>query len=300
MRIWPFVSLAAALAASAEAAPVGLRSLLIDPGVVASGMGYAYTAVARDPSALYWNPAGLARGAEGTDLLLAHTEWFVDQRLEYAVAVRRRAVDAFAAGISGHYVGGIERRGEDPTSEPLGDFGWYDIAVPIAYARSWGAFRAGAAAKPFYSKIDRVSAHGIALDLGAQWDAPLEGLTLGAAAANIANDPYYVEERFSLPLDFRAGAAYDRPIPTLSGGLLVAAEARKSRDEDAHAHLGAEVRFAEGAAVRFGYKTGYEIEDWSFGVGVSRGSFSVQYALVPYRSDFGNVHRFAFIFHRGD
>ena len=78
------------LAGAAPSAPVGLRSLLIDPGVTASGMGYAYTAVADDPSALYWNPAGLTRGAPGYDLLLAHTEWFIDYRMEYAALCWRR------------------------------------------------------------------------------------------------------------------------------------------------------------------------------------------------------------------
>ena len=57
------------LSGFAFATPVGMHSLLIEPGVAASGMGYAYTAVADDPSALYWNPAGLTRGREGFDLL---------------------------------------------------------------------------------------------------------------------------------------------------------------------------------------------------------------------------------------
>jgi hypothetical protein len=298
MKFISIVLLAAAAAASAGAAPVGLRTLLIDPGVVASGMGCAYTAVATDPSALYWNPAGLVRGEEGYNFLLAHTEWFVDQRMEYAVVTRVRGSGAFAAGISGFYVGGIERRGEDPTTEPLGDFGAYDIAVPIAYARSWGDLRAGLAAKPFYSKIDRVSAHGVAADLGLQYDTPIDGLTLGTAVSNIGNDPYYVEERFSLPLDLRGGAAYDLSIPGISGGLLIAAEVRKTRDEDAHTHAGAELHLSSGAAVRFGYKWGYALEDYSFGIGVSRGSFAAQYALVPFQADFGNVHRFALLFRR--
>lgn len=40
------ILLTLALAAAAGATPVGLRTLLIDPGAAASGMGYAYTAVA--------------------------------------------------------------------------------------------------------------------------------------------------------------------------------------------------------------------------------------------------------------
>ncbi|MFH1679496.1 MAG: PorV/PorQ family protein [Candidatus Eisenbacteria bacterium] len=297
-RSWSVLSLLLVAAGAAGAAPVGLRSMLIDPGVAASGMGYAYTAVADDPSALYWTPAGLTRGAQGQDLLLAHTEWFVDHRMEYAVVSWNRGADAFAAGITGFYVGGIERREEDPTAEPFGDFGAYDLVVSLAYARAWGPLRAGLAAKPFYSKIDRVSAHGVAVDFGLQADTPVDNLTIGGAIANVGNEPYYVEERFSLPLDLRGGAAYRIPLPAEYGDLLVSGEARKTKDENARTHFGADLRLSSGISFRFGYKLGYEEEDYAFGIGVARGFYSIQYAVVPFQSDFGNVHRFALVFHR--
>lgn len=289
------------LAGSVSATPTGFRSLLVEPGVVASGMGYAYTAVADDPSALYWNPAGLTRGGEGFDLLLSHTEWFVDQRMEYFAGRWNRGTDAFGAGISGFYLGGIERRDDFPTSEPLGDFGAYDIVVSLAYARTHGPLRAGVTAKPFYTKIDRESAHGVAVDFGAQLDTPLRGFVLGAAVANLGNQPTYVEEKFSLPVDARGGAAYRIPFDAsgMPGEVVLAAEVRKSRGEDARTHVGADIRLNDAASVRFGYKWGYELEDYSFGIGVRRGPFAVEYALVPFQSDFGTVHRFGVTIHRG-
>jgi len=298
MRIRTFALLALLLPGAAFGTPTGFRSLLVDPGVVASGMGYAYTAVADDPSALYWNPAGLVRGEPGYDILLAHTEWFIDYRMEYATLAWNRGGDAIAAGISGFYVGDIERRDSDPSTEPLGDFASYDIVVSFAYARAFGPFRAGLTAKPFYTKIDRVSAHGVAVDLGAQWDAPVEGLTLGAAMANLGNEPSYVEEPFSLPVDFRGGAAYSVPLgESVLDELLISAEVRESKDEDTRFHTGAAVRLMEAVSLRFGYKFGYDEdttaeESYAFGLGVDRGIFSVQYAVVPFRSDFGTVHRF--------
>lgn len=287
-------------AGPALAAPTGLHSLLVDPGVVASGMGYAYTAVADDPSALYWNPAGLTRGEPGYDLLLAHTQWFVDHRMEYAAVSWNRGRDAFGGSVSGFYVGGIERREDAPTSEPLGDFGSYDVVVSLAYARVFGPARAGATAKPFYSKIDRESAHGVAFDLGAQLDTPLEGLVLGGAVANIGNRPHYVAEEFSLPVDFRGGAAYRFPFDNESvpGEILLSGEVRKSRDEETRTHLGVDLRVKETVSVRFGYKWGYELEDYAFGIGLTRGALSAEYAVVPFQSDFGTVHRFGIVVYR--
>ncbi len=300
--LW-IVSLSLLLSATALAAPVGFRSLKIEPGVTASGMGYAYTAVADDPSALYWNPAGLTRNAPGQSALLTHTEWIFDQRMEYAAFVWNRGEDAFGAGISGFYLGGIERRDEDPLAEPLGDFGAYDIVVTAAYARVVGPFRLGLAAKPFYTKIDRVSAHGVALDLGAQWEAPLRGLVLGGAVANLGNEPNYIDEPFSLPVDLRGGAAYQIGLGERDASLLVAAEARKIQEEDTRFHVGADLRIGEVASFRVGYKLGYdeeesEEESYSFGFGLSRDFYSIQYAVVPFSSAAGTVHRFGIGFRR--
>lgn len=273
---------------------VGLRTFLIDPGVTASGMGCAYTAVADDPSALYWNPAGLTLGEPGMEGLLAHTEWFLDVRQEYAVFTWNRGIDAFAVGISGWYVGGIERRGPEPESEPLGHFGYYDIIVSLAYARELGPVRAGVTAKPFYSKIDMESAHGIAADFGLLYETPLNGLTLGGAVSNLGNKPYYIEEEFSLPVDMRGGASFRIGMGDHPATLLISAEVRKSKDDDARTHTGVELGLNDFGAVRFGYKWGYDDEDFSFGFGIRRNGYSVQYAVIPFSSDLGTVSRFAF------
>ncbi|MBN1825334.1 MAG: PorV/PorQ family protein [Candidatus Eisenbacteria bacterium] len=282
-----------ALAARAGAEPVGLRTLLIDPGVAASGMGYAYTAVAEDPSALYWNPAGLAGGEPGLRGLLAHTEWLLDVRQEYAAVVWGRGADAFAAGINGWYVGDIERRDNDPVAEPLGTFGYYDIVVSLAYARAFGPIRAGVTAKPFYSKIELETAHGVAADFGVLYETPLAGLTLGGAAANLGNKPHYVDESFSLPVDLRGGAAWRHRFSGYPASILLSAEARKTKDDDTHGHFGAEIGLQETVAIRFGYKSGYDEESFAFGVGVTRGPYSFQVAVVPFESDLGTVSRFA-------
>ncbi len=283
---------------------IGMRSLLVEPGVTASAMGNAYTAVADDPSALYWNVAGLVQGTPGEELLFAHTEWFLDVRQEYAVAVRRRSRDAFAAGISGFYLGGIERRESTADAEPLGDFGYYDIVVPIAYARSFGPVAGGIAVKPWYSKIDRESANGIGLDLGVLYHAPVENLRFGAALANLSskgdfpgNDPYFLSETFSLPTEFRVGASYRFPVADRVF-LLLSAQLRNIRGEEGRGDFGGDLRIHHDFSFRFGYKAGYELESWSFGFAARKGYYTIQYAAVPFSSDFGTSHRFAVVFGR--
>ena len=115
----------------------------------------------------------------------------------------------------------------------------------------------------------------------------------GGAVANIGNEPSYVNESFSLPVDLRGGAAWRYNFSGYPATILLSAEARKTKDEDAHGHFGAEIGLQETVAVRFGYKSGYDEESFAFGVGVARGPYSFQAAVIPFESDLGTVSRFA-------
>src|SRR5258705_13679669 len=57
--------------------------LRIGVGARATGLGESFVAVANDPSAIYWNPAGLA-SLQHSELLLSHIEWPAEIRYEHA------------------------------------------------------------------------------------------------------------------------------------------------------------------------------------------------------------------------
>ncbi|HOH08005.1 MAG TPA: UPF0164 family protein, partial [bacterium] len=60
-----------------DVAKVGVTAapfLSIGVGARATGMGGAFVGTADDASALYWNPAGIARSGD-IQLLLMHTRW---------------------------------------------------------------------------------------------------------------------------------------------------------------------------------------------------------------------------------
>ena len=75
------------LASQASSAAETASFLNIGVGARALGMGGAYTALADDANALYWNPAGLSK-LEQREFTASHAEMFASTRLDF-LRIRR-------------------------------------------------------------------------------------------------------------------------------------------------------------------------------------------------------------------
>ncbi len=278
-------------AALAEDGSSGLTFLKLGAGARAIGLGDAYTAVSGDASSIYWNPAGTV-GVENIDVLLMHSEWFEGIRYEYIGGVKSDGTQAFGAAIVGLYVDDLERR-EGPTADPIGHFGVFDFAFTGTYARKLTEYLdVGAGAKYLFEKIDDETATGFAVDLGARYSIPaVPGLSAGAAVQNIGPNMKFIEDEFSLPLTYKVGAALDVPVDALRGQLLITGDAIVPNDGDTKYHVGAEFEYSHMLALRFGYRTGWDNQNVSVGLGAKVGDFRLDYAYVPFYSDLGDTHR---------
>src|SRR5262245_2686027 len=111
--------------------------LKIGVGARATGLGESFVAVANDPSAIYWNPAGLA-SIQRQEVALSHIDWPAEIRFEHialAFPVRR-------LGGSLAFQFGVLTTSLDETSElqPFGTgrtFVYSDMIAGVAYARRW-------------------------------------------------------------------------------------------------------------------------------------------------------------------
>src|SRR5881397_2370229 len=130
--LWMILTPALALAAG----EAGFAFLKLGVGARPMGMGSAYVALADDPTAVYWNPAGLA-SAEGTQLLVMHNEWIQDFRQEFAAVSGSLGPGAFGFGLSGFYTSEFE--GRDDVGTLTRHFGFNDLAVTGAYAYRFAA-----------------------------------------------------------------------------------------------------------------------------------------------------------------
>src|SRR5690349_771491 len=86
----------------------GFSFLTLPAGTRAAAMGGAYVAAADDPSALFWNPAGLAAGEEPASGMRGlatadHNESFQKLRQDLVGGVLRRGGDGIGGALNAHY-----------------------------------------------------------------------------------------------------------------------------------------------------------------------------------------------------
>ncbi len=294
-RIHVILLLVGALAAPSARAAVGeagFAFLKIGVGARAMGLGSAYVAVADDPTALYWNPAGLAATRSGIAVTAMHNEWIDDFRQEYAAVAGRVGPGTLGASFTGFYTSELERR--DDTGVLTGHFGFNDIAATLGYGGTVAqGLDAGGTVRYIREMIAEENATTVAVDLGGRYRWRDTGLSAGVAIQNLGGEATFVSEAFPLPRTVRAGVAYRRPIATAQGNALLTTEYRKARGEDGRFHVGGEFDYREWLALRAGIKFGYDEQDVSFGLGVARGRLRFDYAILPVGANLGASHFFS-------
>jgi hypothetical protein len=258
--------------------------LKIGVGARAIALGGAYVAEASDLSALYWNPAGLAK-LQGGSLDLAHTQYIAQIDYSYAgFGLNLGNVGTIAMSLIYLDSGDMQVR---TTSEPEGTgefFKAVDFALQLSYARLLtDRFAIGTTLKYINQRIWHSTASAMAFDVGVLFTTPYERLRIGANMSNfgpkmqmngrdilfsqdptptqegnveIVNAEYLMDEH-PLPLLFRVGLALDL-ISTPDHRVLLLTDATHPNDNSEYVNFGTEYSFRDLIALRIGYKNAWE------------------------------------------
>lgn len=300
--------------------------LTISQGARAAGMGSAFVAVADDPSAMFWNVAGIAR-LENRNFLVDHTEWFAGLNYNY-VAGTVNLGNFGTLGLS-LIASDYGEMGVTTVLEPEGtgeSFTVNDIAFSVAWAVNLtDNFSIGFNPKIIHQSVWKMSGLAFAIDMGVIYNTPFDGITLGMSINNFGskmgldgqsaiilydpdkgstgnNDRIPAElttDNWDLPLLFRVGLSY-KAIDTYDHKLNIALDASHPNNDYESVNVGGEYTFANMVSLRAGYKTLFlkdSEESFTLGVGFRQrivGNINMQFDYSYADFDrLGNTQKFS-------
>lgn len=293
------------------------KFLSIGIGPKANAMGGAFTSIANDASALYWNPAGAATLTK-YEAMFSYTSLYKDLgiNLNY-IALVIPAGDIGSFGVS---VTALDYGEMDVTTElyPEGTgekFSASSYAFGLSYARNiTESFAAGVTIKYITEGIFNSSADGVAFDIGTIFTTPFFGIKFSTIITNYGSkmqmsgedllirydadpnrngnnqtvDAYYKTDRFELPLRLQIGVS--KAFQFLRDEkFTISVDATHPNDNTEYLNFGGELSFLNNLiSVRGGYK-GMFLKDNQEGLTLGAG---LNYALGVFEAGFDYSYQY--------
>ncbi|MDZ7363087.1 MAG: PorV/PorQ family protein [candidate division KSB1 bacterium] len=302
-------------------AQTGLKFLTVTTDARAGALGEAFTSLESPSSAMFFNPAGLARLEGLATIALGQVNWIADIDYVFGAAAFSPFDGRFGIfGVSivsvdyGEFFGTIRSDTDVRGYEDVGNFTPSAFAIGLGYAKAISdKFAVGGNVK--YAKQDlgsaivgfkpdgdhvktNYSADVAAFDFGIIYRTGFKSLNFGMNVRNFSKEIKYEEEGFQLPLTFKIGLsmnAFDLLLPGKDHhDFLVTVDAVHPRDFSEQLNFGGEYLFMKTVALRAGYSTPNDEHGFSAGAGLQKAlktyKLAIDYAYTPY-GVFDNVNR---------
>ncbi len=278
---------------SSDNGTTGAAVLNLPAGARAQGMGEAFTSIADDSTAGYWNPAGLNL-LKGSSATFMHSLWFGDTSYEWASIAMPMGNDRIGIGVKYLNYGSIPQT--DTTGLTTGTFSPADLVIEASYATKMGDLNFGVTLK--YASLSIVStASAFCIDAGVMQPLKLGDIqAMGAIGIyNLGFGGKFVSDNFNLPLSVKAGISGN-----VMKDLLVAVDLVSPSDSSLYTAVGAEYKLKLDSAMSGALRVGYTLKNsdvagLSAGAGLVIGNIIVDYAYVPF-GDLGTTHTFSVSF----
>ncbi len=252
----------------------GMQFLKIGQGARAVAMGDAFTAVADDINAIFWNGSGLVH-VERVAYQLNWTRFLLDTQLYSAAAVwNTRSARGEVLGIS------VVSHNPKPSKEttiyqPNGtgqDVVVHNISVGLLYAIKFtDKFSFSAKANYVQEKLYTVKTTGFTVDVGSFFYTGFRSLRIAMAFRNFGPDRKSGDRAYLLPLVYNIGVAAEvygeKGDPSY---LTASVESAFFVDFEQRWHFGAELWLQNALALRAGWKWNYDLESIAVGAGLKQ------------------------------
>lgn len=275
----------------------GATELLIPVGSRGTALGSSLNAYSSGVDAIFWNPAGVARGS-GVEVMFSHLTYLADIDLEYfAVSTNFGEVGTFGFSLRTLNFGDIPITTALNPEGTGGTFSPTYMTLGITYSRAFtDRIYGGVTAKLVSEKIIRTSASGVAFDFGVQYKSGETGLQLGVTLKNLGSGLTFdgadlerfvdlpgvepgsrqrplrvVGADFEMPTTFEVGIAYPYTINESNSITALANFQNANFDADEY-RFGVEYGFKNMFFLRGGYAVSQysdNIYGPTFGVGLN-------------------------------
>ena len=256
-------------------------------GARALGMGGAFTAIADDATASYWNPAGLTKIENIEATFMYSANMTVDRQLNYFGYAQWLGVGGLGVSWINAGMGDMEQR--DPLGNLIGSEDTGDNAIMLSYGMEVGTLSLGASAKFLHQNVmDTQSETGFGLDFGGIFNVS-DNVAAGVMIRDVGSHFGDV----NVPINWRFGTG----IKALDGALAVGIDVDKVEDiHDFQIHLGGEYGMEVHPGYHVFFRTGLNgVEDQAFtggiGIRVPYLQFDYTYMTEKEEVDLGNSHR---------
>lgn len=279
----------------------GVSSIFTDAGVGARALslGSAFVAQADNPTAVYWNAAGL-------DFIGKRSASFFYSSLGYGttynfigLAYPTLAIGTFGVGWARIGTDDIKETEPDASLSSVGDYSINQFFVSYA-KRIRKSVSIGGSVKlerPDFALGNNISDSGIGLDLGVIYrpefdNVLMRDISLGVNLQNIIKPKVrLVDQSESSPTNFKIGLAKPFRFGEERNLFRLLFDLNKSEDGDGTFHIGSEYVFRDQANLRVGFNDGQV----AFGAGATYNNFHFDYNFGKYFDgvDFSSRHRFS-------
>jgi hypothetical protein len=266
--------------------PIGCRAI---------GMGGAFCSVGEDVTTLYWNPAGLAFLQKG-EVYFAH--YSLAGGVNYEFISGSFPFHQGNLGLSLSVVNWGEQEERDRWGVKKGTFTPYALINTFGYAQRLKLFQksfsTGLNIKMGQENLPGKLNNTFCLDAGVIYEVN-RNWKIGAVLQNFWFTP---SPEYPLPINFKIGTSqiWERG----PHGFLSAFDLNIPLDSSIKANFGLEYRYRQFIFLRAGLRMGYDMGNWSVGLGTRYKDFSFSYAFLPRAKKdvkIGTSHRFSLLWH---
>jgi len=277
----------------------GAASLMISPGARADGMGRAFVSLADDGTAVWWNPAALAY-VKNRNLSAMHAQLVPELASDvyYEYLGYTQWVEGWGGlGFSMVYLTYGKQVATSEGGTELGTFSSFEASPSVAYGTElMDNVAVGLNLKfvhidlaPKWATVEGIPGVGntFAVDFGVLFSGFDKRLAVGGIFQNLGPKIAYIDEDQADPLSRNLKVGLSFLFLRRGASHLVAAfDVNKPMvylEDEPIFNGGAEYRLNDLLAVRAGYVYDHQgtVMGPTFGVGLSFGSYSFDYASVP-------------------